>query len=76
MTVPVTTELQALRRLSVDELPEYLTRPELAAYTGVAVQTLARWAVEGVGPRITHLGRRHVRYKRADVIAFLDGKAA
>nr|WP_254304608.1 helix-turn-helix domain-containing protein [Rathayibacter sp. VKM Ac-2835] len=62
--------MQALRRLPVDELPEYLRRPELAAYTGVAVQTLARWATEGTGPKITHLGR-HVRYKRAHVKSWL-----
>ncbi|PPF15228.1 AlpA family transcriptional regulator [Rathayibacter sp. AY1A7] len=64
-----------LRRRPVSELPEYLTRPELAAYTGIAPQTLARWASEGVGPKITRWNRA-VRYKRADVIAFLNGEAA
>jgi len=75
MTIPAPSETQALRRLPASDLPEYLTRPELAAYTGVAVQTLARWASEGVGPRITRWNRA-VRYKRADVIAFLNGEAA
>jgi hypothetical protein len=75
MTIPAPSETEALRRLSASELPEYSTRPELSAYTGIAVQTLARWASEGVGPKITRWNRA-VRYKRADVIAFLDGEAA
>ena len=40
-----------------------LLRPPAAAeFLGVAVQTLARWRVEGVGPLYVKLGARLVAY--------------
>jgi excisionase family DNA binding protein len=65
----ITTAGQPLRRL--EDLPDLLTRSEAAEYLGVSPQTLARWAVEGVGPKITRIGRKHVRYAKADVLAFV-----
>lgn len=62
----------SLRR--AEDLPELLTRSELAAFTGIAMSTLARWATEGSGPRMVKLGA-HVRYRRADVLAWLDASA-
>ena len=58
-----------------DELPDFSTRPELAGFASISVQTLARWAVEGKGPRITKLGGA-VRYAKADVAAWLEKAAA
>lgn len=58
-----------------DELPELLTRLELSQFTGVSVQTFARWAVEKNGPRLTKLGHA-VRYRKADVFAWLEESAA
>jgi len=54
-----------------DQLPDLATRSEVAAYTRVAISTLARWAMEGRGPAFVRLGRA-VRYRRADVIAWVD----
>jgi predicted DNA-binding transcriptional regulator AlpA len=59
----------------VQDLPELSTRRELAEFTGIAVQTLARWAVEKKGPRMTSLGGAR-RYRKADIIAWLDASAA
>lgn len=73
-TVGVVTDPGSKR--SLDALPELLTRQELAAFTGVSVQTLARWVGEGTGPRITRLGKHAVRYRRLDVISWLDQSAA
>jgi predicted DNA-binding transcriptional regulator AlpA len=60
---------------NLEDLPELVTRAELSQFSGVAVQTLARWAVDGTGPRITKLNRA-VRYRRADVVAWLDAQGA
>lgn len=60
----------------VEDLPDYATRGELSDYTQLAVQTLARWAVEGRGPRITRIGAHAVRYRKSDVIAWLESLEA
>ena len=40
-----------------------LLRPPAAAeFLGIAVQTLARWRVEGIGPSYVKLGARLVAY--------------
>jgi predicted DNA-binding transcriptional regulator AlpA len=59
----------------IAELPEWSTRAELAQFTGVSIQTLARWKVEGRGPRVTKLGGA-VRYRKSDVLMWLDGLTA
>lgn len=56
-------------------LPELMTRDELSAFSQVAVQTFKRWAVDGKGPRITKLGST-VRYRKADVVAWMNDAAA
>lgn len=56
------------------ELPKLATRAQVAAYTGLSVPTLARWAPEHKGPRFVRLGAR-VRYLREDVLAWLDSLA-
>jgi predicted DNA-binding transcriptional regulator AlpA len=39
-----------------------LRPPAAAAFLGVAVQTLARWRVEGSGPEFVKIGERLVGY--------------
>lgn len=56
-------------------LPEWSTRPQLADFMQVSVATLARWAVEGKGPRQTKFGSL-TRYARADVEAWLEAQKA
>lgn len=58
----------------VEDLPELSTRPELAGFLGVGVPTLARWVVEGRGPRLTKVGHA-ARYRKGDIIAWLDEQA-
>lgn len=41
---------------------------------GIPVQTVYRWRTEGRGPRGIRVGR-HVRFRRADVDAWLDSHA-
>ena len=51
---------------------DLLTRAQAADYLGVAVQTLAVWASTGrYGLRYIRVGR-NVRYRRADLDAFLE----
>jgi excisionase family DNA binding protein len=55
----------------VDEL---LTEAELAQLLKVSVGTIRRWRAEGTGPPALRLGRG-VRYRRADVDAWLERQA-
>ena len=55
----------AVRRLlSADEVAEFL---------GVPVKTLYQWRYKGVGPSGARVGR-HLRYRVADVEAWVDGQ--
>lgn len=53
------------------DLPDVATRAEVAAYTRISKPTLARWAMEGKGPKFRKAGGR-VLYRRADVLSWLD----
>lgn len=50
------------------------TEQETAEYLQVAVGTLRRWRAEGSGPPALRAGRT-VRYRRADVDAWLQRQA-
>lgn len=50
------------------------TTAEVAAYFGVPVQTMHVWRTKGTGPKGIRVGR-HVRYRWADVDAWLDHQA-
>jgi len=52
-----------------------LTDTEVAALCGCAVQTLRNMRWRGEGPAWVRLGGRMIRYKPADVQAFIDGRA-
>lgn len=56
--------------------PSPFFSPEgLAAYLGLPVGTIYRWRVKGTGPRGIRIGR-HVRYRRSDVDAWVEARAA
>lgn len=65
-----------VERTAFGDLPEFLTRKELAALTGISVQTFARWAVERnpEGPRMTRFSSTLVRYAKADVVEWLESR--
>lgn len=53
---------------------DILKSPEQAArQLGLGVSTLARWRLEGVGPRFLKLGRA-VRYRQGDIETWLIGQ--
>lgn len=52
-----------------------LTDTEAAELCGCAVQTLRNMRWRGEGPKHVTLGKRMVRYKLADLAAFIDGDA-
>lgn len=54
---------------------DLITETEAAAILGARVQTLRNWRWRGCGPRWRRVGQRLVRYHRADLAAFIDGKA-
>lgn len=51
-----------------------MTAKELAAYLGVAEQTLANWRYVGRGPRFYRVGQL-VKYRRGDVDRWLEERA-
>ena len=59
---------------------DLLDEREVATALSVALNTLRNWRWKGEGPRFVKLGKRAVRYRRADVDAFIEagltGKAA
>ena len=65
----------AREALTLESMPELMTRAELAAFTGLSHQTLAKWAMDGRGPTMTKLGT-HCRYRRDHVQAWLDASSA
>lgn len=57
-------------------MSRHMTTDEVAAETGIPVETLRYWRYVGRGPESFKLGKR-VMYDRADVEAFIaDAKAA
>ena len=71
MEEPMTT---ALLPLPEDD-DTLIRRSDLPRYIPVASQTLARWAVEGQGPRFIKVGRRLVAYRAGDLRKWLQGQA-
>lgn len=59
----------------VGEFPELATRTELSEFFSVSVATLARWASEGIGPRVTKLGHA-ARYRKKDILDWLDAASS
>lgn len=56
---------------AMDVNEELLTPEKLAEELGIQVSTLRRWRGEGIGPKPTRLTYHLVRYRRADVNAWI-----
>ena len=54
---------------------ELMDEREVAAFCKLAVPTLRNWRSKGENLRFVKLGKRCVRYRRADVEAFIAGDA-
>ena len=52
---------------------DLLDERKAAAILGASVQTLRNWRWRGQGPRFHKIGQRLVRYRRADLEAFIEG---
>ena len=52
---------------------DILTPDELAAEYRISTRTLANWRALRTGPKFMKFGLRAVRYRRADVEAFVAG---
>lgn len=50
---------------------DLLDEKETAALLGVAIRTLRNWRCTSNGPRFHKVGARMVRYRRADLVAFI-----
>mgnify|MGYP003491382956 CR=1 FL=1 len=60
--------------IAVLDAPELFTREQAADYLGVKTQTLSLWACTGRYDLPFIKVGRSVRYKRADLDAFLDSR--
>lgn len=49
-----------------ERLEPLATRPEVAAFLGIAPKTMAQWASKGIGPRYVRI-EGAARYRWADV---------
>lgn len=58
------------------DVPELLTRREVAALLRVSEASLSRWARVGSGPRCLWLSPTVPRYRREDVLVFLSHAGA
>ena len=68
-----------MQRITTNVEPEYLTRPEAAAFLSLTTETLKRWYAESRGPRAVKFGTARsarVRYARSDLVAFAKNPAA
>jgi predicted DNA-binding transcriptional regulator AlpA len=53
-------------------VPALLSVEQVAAYTGIAVGTLHGWRCRGCGPPWCKLGGKIVRYRLADLEAWIE----
>jgi hypothetical protein len=51
---------------------DLLTEQEAAATLNCAIRTLRNWRALRKGPRFHKIGARLVRYRRADLLAFIE----
>ena len=58
----------------MERLKELLTRGEAAQFLCMRPQTLAVWAMEGRHLPVVKIGSRMVRYKLADLRAYVENQ--
>lgn len=51
-----------------------VTTRQAGEILGIAEITLSQWRARGEGPRYFRIGRRHIRYRLADVLAWRDSR--
>lgn len=54
--------------------PEYMSPALAAKYIDTTPSTLNDWRWKGTGPRFFKMGRKHIRYRRRDLDAFMEGR--
>ena len=59
--------------METTELPELVSRQQVAEYLGVTPQALSQMSVRHQGPRYVRVGRS-VRYRREDLLAWIDSR--
>jgi predicted DNA-binding transcriptional regulator AlpA len=70
---PTRIDAPAGRLIPVD--PEALLyETEAALLTGLSVRTLQALRIKGGGPEFFQLGRRAVRYRRREIMAWLEAR--
>ena len=57
----------------VADLPALMTAPQLAKVLAISEKTLARYRLDGRGPRFIRVGRR-ILYRRESVIEYLAAR--
>ncbi len=58
----------------VIEQPSTLTPKQAAKYVGISEAALRLWRSEGKGPRHFRAGEKLVRYRRADLDAWIEAR--
>ncbi len=58
-----------------DYLNVLLTEKQAAAFLGHTIKTLQKWRITGEGPVYINMSRRSVRYRRRDLLAFIERHA-
>lgn len=65
--------MTALRRISINDLPDLMTLKEVSQLLRVSTLTLKRWGKSGKLPAIRINSRGDRRFKREEVLKILDG---
>lgn len=60
------------RHGAAEPLPTMLTSAEVARALKVTTSTLCHWRARGVGPRVVWVTPSAPRYRRDDVLAWID----
>jgi hypothetical protein len=55
-----------------DYLDNLLTERQAAVFLGHKVKTLQKWRITGEGPVYINFSRRSVRYRRRNLLAFIE----
>lgn len=57
----------------LSDYPELMLRSEVGEILRVKETTLADWASKGIGPRCLYLSERVPRYRKGDLVDYLEG---
>lgn len=51
-----------------------LTEIQAAEFLGLTRQCLSNWRFTGKGPRYVEISKKCIRYKKSDIISFIDAR--